>query len=215
MSSRVWPRRSLALFWLALLSAVRMSTACDAAGTFFKNQTSGLVNPGHTITFDGSGLEYSTDITNQFPGVSFSPPLRMQPSFQCPTCFGFADDYVSNIKPGTLIGLQPVTLQFGGVVSEAAFAMTDQLSSWTFEARLGQMLVESATATIDYSPGVGFVGFRGIQFDRIVLKNSANTVFGIDTLQFTSVPEPATPWLALVGLLLPLQLFRHSSFVIR
>jgi hypothetical protein len=214
MSSRVWPPRSPAPFWLALLSAVLMCAACDAAGTFFKNRTSGLENPEHTISFDSSGLDFSTDITKQFPGVVVSPAMRLQPDFQCPTCFGFAGDYLSNIKPGTLIGLQPVTFQFDGVVSEAAFAMTDQLSSWTFEARLGPLLVVSATATIDYSPGVGFVGFRGIQFDRIVLKNSANTVFGIDTLQFTSVPEPATSWLALVGLLLPLHRRRHSSFVI-
>ena len=215
MARCMWPRRTPQLFCVATLGAFLISATCDAAGTFFKNQAGGLASPGHTITFDGSGLDSSTDITDQFSGVSFSPPLRMQPSSQCPTCFGFAGEFVSNIRPGLLIGWQPVTVQFDSVVSEAAFAMADQQSVWAFEARLGNTLVELAETTIDYSPGVGFVGFKGIQFDRIILKNFANTVFGIDTLQFTSVPEPATISLALVAILVLMHRQRHSSFVIR
>jgi hypothetical protein len=189
--------------------------AQHAHAAFFNNLT-GLPDPGTTITFDESGLPEGTQITNQFAGLTIDPYLYLLPFLQCNSCNGFSGDFVANIPPSNIPPfIQPITLQFDGVVSEAAFAIVDQNTTWTFEARLGATLVESASMVIPFSPGAGFVGFTGISFDRIVLKSPSMSAMGLDNLQFTRVPEPAGVGLALlgVGLMWVARRQPHKSFL--
>ncbi len=179
---------------LILVAAMIFSTPVHA--TFINNAT-GLASPDVTVTFDGSGLAQNTLISNQFSGVSFTPSLRLQPSTQCSGCTGFANDFVANFFPTS----SPIdfTMIFDNAVDEAMFAMTDQGDTWTFEALLGASLVESASLTIPSAPGVGFVGFSDIQFDRIRVFTATTSAMGIDNIQYNNnVPEPTT--LALMGL---------------
>jgi hypothetical protein len=180
------------------VAALLLLPAVPAHAIFINNLT-GLPTPGNIVDFDGSGLPQNTLVTNQFAGmgITFSPNVFLQPSSQCSVCTGFANDFLANFTIPATVHANDITLRFSSIVSAAAFAMTDQDQIWTFEARLGATLVESASLRIPYSPGAGFVGFTGITFDRIRFFTAGATAMGLDTVQF-NVPEPATA--ALLGL---------------
>ncbi len=182
---------------LKLIIAALLLISPLAANAVFINNATGLASPGFVQNFDGSGLPGNTAITNQFAGVTFSPNLFLQPSSQCPGCTGFANDFIANFN--TANRPTDVILSFGTIVFEAMFAVTDQNQLWFFEALLGGGIVDSGSMVISFAPGAGFVGFNNVAFDSIRMFTAAsNTAFGLDTLQYTTVPEPAT--LILLGL---------------
>jgi hypothetical protein len=172
----------------------------SAKAVFFHNST-GLANPATTVTFDNSGLADNAIVTNQFPGLVFSPHVYKFSANLCTSCTGFANDFVANITTSSTGQVPVVTMMFASPVSAAGMAIVDQGSNWNVEARLGALLVDSGNLTVPFQPGAGFIGFQGVTFDRIVITApSSSAAIGIDTVQFNPVPEPASIVLAGVAL---------------
>ncbi len=94
--------------------------------------------------------------------------------------------------------VNPVSIFFNDVLSEAAFAIVTNQSppDTTFEAYLNGNLVESFTAPTDVFNPNNFFGFTGIAFNEIrVSGGGINNALAIDNIQLgpqANVPEPAT-----------------------
>ena len=89
----------------------------------------------------------------------------------------------------------PMTISFTNTVSDAAFAAVDQDDQFTITAYLGSLPVDTFNVTIPANPGIGFIGFTNLVFDRITITTLNQSALSIDTLQFntlTAVPEPST-----------------------
>ncbi len=160
---------------------------------FIQNST-GISNPAQIITFSEFVFPNNTAIVNQYSslGVTFSPTLYYNGSGS-----GFynffphiSGNYLSNFNPGYV---DPFSLNFTTVQSSVAFAFTTNPGSTTFNAYLGNTLVDSASVVTSSTINNNFYGFTGISFDRIeVFPGGSNSAMVMDNLQMGVVPEPST-----------------------
>ena len=156
----------------------------------------GLTGSFSTINYSEINLVQSQAVTSQFS--SFGATFNNFTWDAVDTFHGQAGS--TGISGASLFGPNgsTSTVSFNAPVSAAVFAIVDQNTSITFNARLGGTLVESFSLTVGFNPGVGFVGFQGIVFDAIEIVHPGAMV--IDTLQFrvAGVPD-ATSTLLLLG----------------
>jgi hypothetical protein len=158
----------------------------------------GLASPTSTITFDEIVLNTGALVSNQYAGlgVSFSPSVLYSPQT------GFSNiqgNDVGNFFNGSS-PVDPVTLNFTSAETSVAFAMVSNSSSYQFQAKLNNTLVDSFTSTV----GTGssdFYGFTGETFNSITITSLGNPDFWlIDNIELgkaVAAPEPAS--LALLG----------------
>ena len=164
------------------------------------NNTTGIVSPAQTITFDELVFANNTTITLQYSslGATFSPNLYYDPSGKnaynsVPNISG---NYLANFYPGYV---DPFNINFSIAQTNAAFALATNPGTTTFNAYLGGTLVESFSAATSYSQSNDFYGFTGISFDRIEILPGGNNLAIVDNLQMATVPEPSTFVLAGLG----------------
>ncbi len=167
--------------------------------------STGISNPGTTITFSEVPLPTDTALTNQysslgvsFTGLFYNPEPRIFPNINPPS----AGNYISSAN----FSVNPFVINFAQTQSQAAFSMVTNQGTSTFEALLNGTVVESFSSATDYQNITNnFYGFTGITFDAIrVDATSAPGGFAlIDNIQFssaaTAVPEPFTIIGTLVG----------------
>lgn len=183
----------------ALIAAVLLTATQFAQAAVISHSTTGLSSPTTTITFDEHVLGTSDSVTTEWAaeGVSFTPFLRYSPQEGFPNITGAT---LGNFAPGPA----PTTfeLNFTNLQSAAAFAMASNDSTWTFEALLGNTVLDSFTTDV----GLGddnFYGFSGFNFDTI--RVIGDDYMLLDNLQLINapsgnVPEPASLMLFGLGL---------------
>ena len=167
-----------------------------ASAAAISGSLTGLASPAVTITFDEHVLNTNDLVTNQYAdvGLTFSPYLKYSPQTGFPNISGHD---VGNFSPG------PDPLQFSlnflTNQTQVAFAMVSNNSPWSFEALLGNSVVESFNASVGVTAN-DFYGFTGITFDQIRITTQGDFML-IDNIQLgagtTDIPEPAS--LALLG----------------
>jgi hypothetical protein len=187
---------------LCLVVILSMSIPGEVTATPFIGGATGLANPGNIITFDELGDLKSQTITNQFTGVSFNGLIWDNSNLGQAGATGFDGAGLSNYDyyADKLLSQNNWVISFGGNVTDAAFAIMDMRSTYTFNAwsgGVGGTLVETFSSLIDYSPGAGFVGFTNSLFDTIEIVTTNGSIFAIDNLQYNNassapVPEPST-----------------------
>ena len=203
----------------ALSLAISLS-AVTAQAASISGGSSGLASPAQTITFDEILLTPNSSVTNEYSslGVTFSPNLYYSPQTGFPNITGNTlGNFDWNNNSATQI--DQFSLNFLATQSSVAFNMVSNATMWTFEALLGNSVVESFSAGVGngYSQpnyDANFFGFTGISFDQIRL--TGNDYVLIDNLQMSNlispVPEPETYTMMLIGLgLLGFQLRRKSK----
>ena len=176
----------------AVAIGLSVSVAPSEAAVF--NNSTGLTNPGTTLTFNEVPLSNGTPVTNQyagfgvnFTGLFYNPENFSAPNISSPTLGNF--DFIS--LPNPLFSIKFLQQQ-----TAAAFAMITNPGSSTFTALLNGSAVESFSASTDYASSNNFYGFTNILFDEVqVSAGGSNNAALIDNLQFnssaTAVPTPA------------------------
>lgn len=182
--------------FFTFLSGICASRSADAG--FFTN-SSGLVNPAQTIDFNSFNLSNDEVVTNQAAalGVTFSPFVYYNPEGGF-----FPNGRVGNFSDSGVAFVNPVTLSFSGLFTAAAFQMAADTTPYSFDALLGNSVVDSGTTTVDDSGQ--FFGFTGVTFNAIEISQvsaGGGPYWLIGNLQFgpslVSVPEPGS--FALLG----------------
>lgn len=199
--SQVGPQTSLndaSIFWkflsLVFAGAILIASQISAIATSFTNNF-GLASPPQTITFDEFVLPDGTPITSQYSslGVSFSPNLYLNSQGQA-SFPGIFENNAANFDPV----VNPFQLVFSQVQQEVAFGLATNPAFTTFTALLNGVAVESFTTATTFDDANAFHGFSGILFNSIEVNVDSDLAL-IDTIQFESVPEPASVVLLLCG----------------
>lgn len=166
-----------------------------AHATFIQN-TFGLSGPHSTISFGEHVFPDGTAITNQYAdfGVVFSPNVFYfsTPNAILPTIPPFYNNtLVTNFIPGaTNIG--GIVMTFTQPQTEAVFALGSEIGATaSFQAFLGGVLIESATAATSFNLSNNFFGFRDISFDEISI--GIGRPFGLDNIELPTAPIPSVP----------------------
>jgi hypothetical protein len=185
---------------------VAMSLGMEAAHATAIQNSTGLTAPGTVVNFGPPPvLANGTPLDNIFAsqGVTFTN-LFADSGFGGAAPHIVAQDAV-NFQAGNG---GPFTIDFSSDVKSAGFFLGTLPTTTTFEALLDNQVVETATALTDAVNPNNFFGFTGITFDEIEVNIGGTGQGVLDNLEFTSVPEPATP--ALLGAaLLGLGLYRR------
>lgn len=161
--------------------------------------TTGLLSPESTITFDEHILSTGATVTNEYSdlGITFSPNLYYSSQTGFPNITG---NTVTNFGSGNQVG--SFSINFLENQTESAFAMVSNSSLWNFSALFNGAVVESFSEIVNTSTP-NFYGFTGITFDEILISSSINDAMIIDNLQMgetTSVPEPTSLAILALGL---------------
>ena len=179
------------------------SASATAQAQFFVN-TFGLASPVQTVTFSELTFAQGTTITNQYAafGVSLSPGIFY--NSQGPVAFpGITGDYLGNNVQGLV---NPFSILFGTVQSDAAFGAATNPTTTLFEALLAGNIVASGTSATDFSSANAYYGFSGVNFDEIRMTVGGDQQMLIDNVQMgsaaTVVPEPGT-FALLAAILIP------------
>lgn len=164
------------------------------------NNSTGISNPGTTITFSEIPLADGTPLTNEysslgvtFTGLLYSSFPASAPNINSPTA--------RNFSPTT----NPFLISFTQLQTGAAFSLiTESLVSSNFEALFENTVVDSFNFETDSIDPNNFHGFTGVTFDAIRI-NAGGGAALIDNIQFnsaftpTAVPEPFTIIGTLIG----------------
>ncbi|MBP0017935.1 MAG: PEP-CTERM sorting domain-containing protein [Cyanobacteria bacterium SBLK] len=178
------------LFVFAGSIAVGMAFARSTEALTLNNST-GLIDPAQTITFNEIELPNNTSVIDQYSslGVEFSPNLVFETS-SSPSP-NITANQLKNFPPVT----NPFSIHFTDKVSSAAFAFAPPPSTSTFTALLDGSVVESFSSPTHPFNSNNFFGFTDIVFDeiRIDIGEPVNSM-RLDNIQFTvaSTPEPSS-----------------------
>lgn len=194
------PKKNASVMIKFLLTSAIMALAMIAPPTQASQiitAATGLASPTSTITFDEIVLATGASVSNQYAGLggSFSPSVYYSPQTGFPSIQG---NDVGNFYNGGPIN--PVTLNFTSVETSVVFAMVSNSSSYLFEAKLNNTLVDSFQSSVGASSS-DFYGFTGETFNSITITSLGNPDYWlIDNIEFgkAAVPEPAS--LALLGI---------------
>jgi hypothetical protein len=160
------------------------------------NNTTGLINPSQSITFNELPLAEGEQVTNQFSslGVTFTNLYNT-------TLYNGEYHHVAG---NSLVNFResvngPFSIKFNTNQSAAAFTLVTNHGISTLTALLNGVVVEkfnADTTTFPTDPG-NFYGFTDINFDEILITPGGNnTAALIDNIQAVatpkSVPEPAS-----------------------
>lgn len=174
-----------------------------AQAASFTNST-GLVPPHLTETFDTIAPPNYTPAGSLFAGMTFGPNMYVNSDFSA--VLGFSGNGIANFY-SPILGVIPTTVTFSSALSAAAFAVltnTTSPSMSTFIASLGSTPVEVFNVTTGIpSLTPVYVNFTGITFDKITfIPTGTGDKIVIDNLQtvLAAVPEPETYAMMLAGL---------------
>jgi hypothetical protein len=186
------------VFTLLAATAAVISAPSATAATIVASST-GLTNPQTTINFDEVALASGTSVTNQFAsfGLTIDPSLSYTPQTGFPNITG---NTLGNFSPSVS---GPVTLKFASSLTAAGFNMVSNSSTYSFQALLGGVVIESFQSAVGSSSASNFYGFTGSNFDAIRINNLSGDSYLIDNVQLgvtSAVPEPATWAMMLLGL---------------
>ena len=168
------------------------------------NNSTGISNPGTTITFSEIPLADSTPLTNEYSslGVTFTNLFYNTKNYDFPN---ISPPTASNFSNITNIASNPFLISFAQLQTGAAFSLvTDSLVSSNFEALFENTVVDSFNFETDSIDPNNFHGFTGVTFDAIRI-NAGGGAALIDNIQFnsaftpTAVPEPFTIIGTLIG----------------
>jgi len=186
--------RFTALVAMALAMA---SFGSEAMGAIITNNF-GLSSPVQTITFSEHVFADNTAIINQFSDVGITlSPLMFYSNTSSPSFPNTSGASLHN----SLGMVDPIILGFTQARTEAAFVVVANPGTVTFTAMLGNVVVESFTATTNVANSNNYFGFSGIAFNQV--KVDAASGFGpaivLDNVELgnlvstsAAVPEPAT-----------------------
>jgi len=227
---------------LLTVAAFFLTVPLSASAAFIDNGF-GLDSPASTITFDEVALTQGTPIFGQYADFGFFSAFggTLEGGF----LFGFlgAEAVFSeasvesesvgingnHISIPSIDGVDAVGLNFTGTQSSVAFGFDSlqtgaTVSAFLFEEILlgdislfAPVLVESFTTTVGLqSIDSGFLGFRDILFDTIIISGLTGSSSRIDNIQFgdqqiSPVPVPAAAWLFGSGLMLLFGLRRRAG----
>lgn len=174
------------------------------------------------ITFDGSGASEGAAIDSQFSGVTFSAAILSLPGDPLSAFYGDNSNVANNLDTvtanpsfsgpfisDTIVGGDPTVT---GIIQVTFTAPANDVSFWIadIDAPPGEMLsvqafdslgVQIGTTTISSGdPGTGdgiatlvSLPYSGIgKLDITVANATGHTGWGLDSLSFTNVPEPAS-----------------------
>ena len=175
----------------AVLIAFGVSGMEQAEAAQIRNAT-GLVSPVTRITFSEVVLPQNTAVTNQYAafGATFAN-LFYSPRNGTGSPNVDANN-LGSFRSGNS-AFNPFSIKFLESRNEAAFALVTNPGTSTFKALLNGSVVESFTATTDFTLANNFYGFTGISFDEIQVSGSGNFAL-LDNLQLgaaTAIPTPA------------------------
>ncbi|MCG8324799.1 MAG: hypothetical protein MI673_04720, partial [Thiotrichales bacterium] len=188
----------LLVFWTSGASA--MFTRGSSAGDVGMSAT-------NSLDFDELGLPAQSVVTNQYPGVTFSPNL-----FQRTGCGGSANlggGCLDNFGPNFNNTKNPINITFSEEVNEAGFHMVTNLTHETrISAYLGNQLIEDSglitSSNTDFTTNFFAFIFNDMTFDRIRIE-VGNEIFTdaalIDNLAWSVVPIPRAGFLFLTGII--------------
>jgi len=178
-----------------LIAALAFSNAHAAS----VQNTTGIVSPATTITFDEVVLADSSLVTTEYSGLGVTFSSLYYNSQGPATLPGISGNYVGNNVSGPL--LNPFSIFFSSDVTSAAFGVATNPGLSTFEAWNGGLFVESFSASTSFDGSTDYYfGFTGITFDEIRVSVGGDGQMLIDNLQVTAVPEPETYAMLLAGL---------------
>jgi hypothetical protein len=203
MLTTLWPSPRAKTTFILLL-AIGSGLPCMA--DHLTGSATGLSNPSAVITFDELGNLQNQLITTQFApfGATFQNFGWDDATFGQAGSIGFSGgDLVNGFPPFPTA--EPMIINFTTTVTAAAFAAVDQVGAFALSAFLGGpggTLMDSFNIVIPFIPGTGFIGFANEIFDTIVISPSTTAAISIDTLQLTTVPEPASAVLFVAALLI-------------
>lgn len=184
---------------LSLTAILLMNIPGQVMATSFGGSSTGIASPSNVITFDELGNLQGQSITTQFTGASFNGLIWDAATKGQAGGTGFSGGDLTNLVTSSS---QSWVISFSNIVTDAAFAIMDQGSTYTFNALLNGNLVESFSRNIVYNPGNGFIGFTNTSFNSIEIVGNGS-YFAIDNLQYNSaspVPEPGTMMLLGLGM---------------
>lgn len=160
--------------------------------------------------FDAVALADGTSVTNQVPGLVFSPNVVFNPAGPLPVGLvpGISNAHVGNFmldvneEPADVIS--PISVAFAAPVFGASFGFaTVPDAITTVRAFLGGMEVENfSQATSLLIDGTAFLGFTDITFDEVQIDVGAETLLFLDNVAIVTdggsmvIPVPA-PFLLL------------------
>ena len=186
-----------------LLSAITviLSFSWVTANAIPVFNSTGLISPDTTITFDEHLLPTNSIVTTEYSdlGVTFSPNLYYSAQTNFPNITG---NTITNFSFNSDPLVPDFSINFLVDQTESAFAMVSNGTAWDFSAYLDNVLVESFSQIVNTSIP-NFYGFSGIVFDEIRVFSSVNDAMIIDNLQMgtaASVPEPGILALMSLGL---------------
>ena len=170
--------------------------ASQAKATQIIASSTGIANPGATITFDESVLPTYALLTTQYTafGASFAPAVFYAPPANIGNLQG---NEVSNFDDkGNLV--VPLTINFTKTQFGAAFSIDGDSTLFTFTALLNGVPVDSFTALVGVSTN-DYFGFTNEAFNAIAITQAAPGApyYLIDNIQMLPAPEPST--LAFLG----------------
>lgn len=206
---------------LKIAAPALLAGATFFAGTVHSatlNNSLGLVAPSQTINFGENSPSQNTSFGNLYSGITFTALYATSiyggggiPNFNGLSAANFLS--IGFPTPPSLG--DPVSVSFAQPISAIAVAAVTAPGFTTFEAYLGNALIESFTASTDNSSNTNFFGFTGIVFNKLViLPGTVDGLVAIDNLQFTSAqtPEPGSlALLALGGAFLPFRQRRELA----
>jgi len=183
-------------FTAAIILSVLPMIASQAKATQIIASSTGIANPGATITFEENVLPNYVAVTSQYAafGVSFAPAIYYAPASGLGNLQGHQ---VSNFDDkGNVV--TPLTINFTKTQFGAAFSMDGDFAPFTFTALLNGVPVDSFTSVVGISTS-DYFGFTNEAFNSISITQAGPGApyYLIDNIQMLPAPEPST--LAFLG----------------
>lgn len=183
-------------FTVAIILSLLPMIASQAKATPIIASSTGIANPGSTITFDEISLPAYYLFTTQYAslGASFAPAVYYSPL----SGFGNLQGHdISNFDDKNNV-VTPLTINYTKIQTGSAFSIDGDGTLFTFTALLNGVPVDSFTALVGVSSS-DYYGFANESFNAIQITQAAPGApyYLIDNLQLLPTPEPSS--LAFLG----------------